>query len=333
MSRGKDEVLILGGAGFIGSHLADRLCRQGRPVMLFDNLSGSNSEKNLDILMRKHPSLIRCTVGDFRDREAIREVVGEASAVFHLVAQSFANQSMLDPISDFEINTWGTVSLLEALRARETAIPLIYASSARVTQALEGPELRESDSRYEPADPEIRCDGISEDRTIALSSPLACSRVAAENYIRGYSKCFEIPSVVLRLGAVYGQNLDGSESRGWLGDLNRDVSLGRSLQISGNGKQVRDLLHIDDLVDAFLLSLERISDLEAGLFHVGGGVENSLSLLEWLIRIGPRLRQPLEIQRVDENPGDFRYYVSCFSRFEKLTGWKPRKRIDEGLGQ
>ncbi len=331
MSQAKSEILILGGAGFIGSHLANRLCSQGNSVMLFDNLSGSGSEKNLDILLRKHPQRIRCTVGDFRDREAIREVIAAAEAVFHLVAQPFANRSMVDPISDFEINTWGTVALLEALRARGAGVPLIYASSAKVTQALEGAELRESDSRYEPADPVIRCDGISEERSVALSSPLACSRLAAENYIRGYSKCFEIPAVVLRLGSVYGLNLDGSESDGWLGELNRGLSLGRPLQISGNGKQVRDLLHIDDLVEAFILSLERVSRLEAGLFHIGGGVENSLSLLEWLIRVGPGLKQPLEIQRVNERPGEFRYYVSCFSQFEKLTGWKPRKRIDEGL--
>ena len=324
-------VLITGGAGFVGTNLADRLCRAGQPVTVFDNLSRPGVERNAAWLRATHGDLVQIETADIRDARAVGAAVAGASAVFHFAAQVAVTSSLVSPVHDFEVNARGTLNVLEAVRARGgDAPPVVFTSTNKVYGGLEDVEFRLRGDRYEPCDDTLRARGIAENRPLDFYSPYGCSKGAADQYVLDYARTFGLRATVFRMSCIYGPHQCGTEDQGWLAHFLIQALHGRPVTLYGDGKQVRDVLFVDDLVDAFLLALERADALSGRAFNLGGGVGNTTSLLELLEEIETLHGRAPALRRDDWRPGDQRYYVSDFSRFREATGWTPRVAMREG---
>ena len=332
-NAGDRPVLITGGAGFVGCNLAHRLCESGRPVVIFDNLSRAGVEGNLASLRAKHGHLVRVEHGDVRDPKALTAAVEGMTAVFHLAAQVAVTSSLVDPRHDFEVNALGTLNLLEALRTRDNPPPVVFTSTNKVYGSLEDMEFRLEGDRYEPCDEQVRARGVSETRPLDFYSPYGCSKGAADQYVLDYARTFGLRAVVFRMSCIYGPHQCGTEDQGWVAHFLLQALQDRVITLYGDGKQVRDVLFVEDLVDAFLVAEERISDLSGQVFNIGGGVGNTTSLLELLDRIDELHGSRPAAEWNDWRPGDQRYYVSDFSKFHEATGWSPRVGMPIGIAR
>jgi CDP-paratose 2-epimerase len=326
-------VLITGGAGFIGTNLADRLLVAGQPVLVYDNLSRAGVEENLAWLRRKHGTACQVVVGDVRDPGPLRRVLERCCRVFHLAAQVAVTTSLDDPSHDFAVNAGGTLNLLEAIRASAHRPPLLFTSTNKVYGTLAQVALQEAEGRYAPADPILRRTGVGEDQPLDFHSPYGCSKGAADQYVLDYARVYGLRTVVFRMSCIYGPRQRGTEDQGWVAHFLLRVLAGAPLVIYGDGRQVRDTLYVDDLVEAMLLAQARIGSLSGRAFNVGGGPGNAVSLLELL-----RLMEQLEARRPDLRfapwrPADQRYYVSCNDAFARETGWRPRVSVATGVAR
>jgi CDP-paratose 2-epimerase len=325
------HVLITGGAGFIGTNLAHRLLLQGRRVVVLDDLSRAGAKENLACLMREHRGLLAFARADIRDAQAVANAIADAGAVFHLAAQVAVAASFADPRRDFDINVGGTVNVLEAIRQRPCRPPLIFTSTSKIYGALGGLSWCALGSRYEPEDGHCRRFGIGESRPLEPHTPHGCSKSAADQYVLDYARSFNLPALCFRLGDVYGPHQCGMQDHGFVAHfLSRAVD-GLPLTIYGDGKQVRDLLFIDDLVDALLLAWHSAYRLRGRAFNIGGGPENAVSLLELLDAIEEIHGARPELELGDWRPGDQRYYVSDIRAFKEASGWSPQVGVDDGL--
>lgn len=318
--------VITGGAGFVGTNLADRLLSEGRPVLVFDNLSRAGVGRNLLWLQERHRGL-RVEIADVRDPERVRWAVRQAGTVFHLAAQVAVTTSLTDPAADFEVNARGTLNVLEAARECVQPPAVVFTSTNKVYGNLGDVELRRAGERWEPADPLLRKRGIGEARPLAFHSPYGCSKGAADQYVLDYARTFGVPACVLRMSCIYGTHQQGNEDQGWVAHFVREARAGRPLTVYGDGCQVRDALWVGDLVEALLQAESRMSVLSGQAFNLGGGPEHTTSLRELLSRLGaPYTLAPWR-------PGDQRWYVSDPRRFGSLTGWKPRVGVDDGVAR
>jgi CDP-paratose 2-epimerase len=325
-------VLITGGAGFIGTNLADRLMREGRNVLVFDDLSRPGVQSNLDWLWEQHPERLTIAIADVRDESAVIEAVAQASEIFHLAAQVAVTSSLTAPRDDFEINARGTLNVLEAMRRLEQPPPLLYTSTNKVYGALEDVALESLAERCTPADLTLRERGVDERRPLEFHSPYGCSKGAAEQYVLDYARSFDLHTVVFRMSCIYGPHQQGNEDQGWVAHFMKRARERGTLNVYGDGLQVRDLLYVDDLVDAFLLAMRNAEQLAGHAFNIGGGPRNTLSLRELLARLQERdTSGPLRIQYGRARRGDQRYYVSNTAAFASATGWRPRTTVAQGL--
>jgi CDP-paratose 2-epimerase len=329
--RGKRPVLITGGSGFVGCNLADRLCSARQPVILYDNLSRPGVEQNAAWLRERHGNLVQLEVADARDAYSLTKAVEGVSAVFHLAAQVAVTTSLSAPIHDFEVNARGTLNLLEAVRAQQDPPPILFTSTNKVYGSLDDVELVLNGQRYEPRNPGIRDCGISENQRLDFYSPYGCSKGAADQYILDYARTFGLPAVVLRMSCIYGPHQFGTEDQGWVAHFLIQAMNGRPITLYGDGKQVRDILFVEDLVDAFLLAMKNIRTLSGQVFNIGGGVNNTTSLLELLRQIEQLHGSKPRVDWGDWRPGDQRYYVSDFSKFHTATGWSPKADTKQGV--
>lgn len=329
--RPEPHVLITGGAGFIGTNLADRLLREGTPVLVYDDLSRPGVERNLSWLRQEHGDRLRVEIADVRDRAPLHWAVERASAVYHFAAQVAVTTSLTAPGDDFDVNARGTLELLEAVRARGEAVPVVFTSTNKVYGALEDVELVEGRSRYQPSSPVLRRSGIGEERALQFHSPYGCSKGAADQYVLDYARTFGLSATVFRMSCIYGPHQFGNEDQGWLAHFLISALEGRPVTIYGDGKQVRDVLFVDDLVEAFLLARQHIGRLSGEAFNVGGGPQHTISLLELLERIEALCGEPPEVRFDGWRPADQRYYVSDCHRLKLLTGWWPRVDVVTGL--
>ena len=327
------RVLITGGAGFIGCNLADRLCMTGEGVRLFDNLSRIGVEQNVAWLREKHEDLVEVVVGDMRDASALAEAVQNVSAVFHFAAQVAVTSSLRSPIHDFEVNARGTLNLLEALRGLTDPPPLIFTSTNKVYGFLRDVKLQLRGDRYEPVESNKRAYGIDEEQSLDFYSPYGCSKGAADQYVLDHAQTFGLPAVVFRMSCIYGPHQFGTEDQGWVAHFLIQAMSGRPITIYGDGKQVRDILFIDDLVEAFLLARSRIKSIAGNAFNIGGGAVNATSLIELIDLIGVLEGEQSRLTFSSWRPGDQRYYVSNFSKFEKAVGWRPSVMMRTGVAQ
>ena len=324
-------VLITGGAGFVGANLADRIAGQGRNVLIFDSLARPGVERNLAWLQQRHGNRIGFERADIRDKERLKAAVRRSGQVFHFAAQVAVTTSVADPVGDFEVNLQGTLNLLEALR--ETPAPMVFASTNKVYGKLGGLELVEEATRYSPADPQVRARGAGEDQHLEFYSHYGCSNGAAEQYVLDYARIYGLDTAVFRLSCLYGPRQFGTEDQGWVAHFVISALNRQPITIFGDGKQVRDILFIDDVVDAFLLAQQHMDKVRGQAFNIGGGPANTVSLRELLDLIGRLNGQKPETRFDAWRPGDQAYYVSDTTRFSELTGWHAGTGVEEGVGR
>ncbi|HZS45637.1 MAG TPA: NAD-dependent epimerase/dehydratase family protein [Blastocatellia bacterium] len=331
--NGSGPVLITGGAGFVGSNLADRLLSSGREVILYDNLSRSGVEQNLKWLRERHGNLVHLELADVRDSQALRSSVKKASQIFHFAAQVAVTTSLVDPGFDFEVNARGTLNLLEAIRCQDNPPSLVFTSTNKVYGGLPDVMLAKKETRYEPEDAQIRAHGISERRSLDFHSPYGCSKGTADQYIIDYARTYSIPAVVFRMSCIYGPHQFGNEDQGWVAHFLISAIEDRPLILYGDGKQVRDVLFVEDLVDAFLLAQQNMDRISGQAFNIGGGPANTVSLFELIELIGALHRRKPAIQFDGWRASDQRYYVSDTRKFQSTTGWSPKVNVSQGVGR
>jgi len=322
--------LITGGAGFVGANLAHRLLSDKRPVLILDNLSRPGVERNLAWLRENHPDGLQVTVADVRNTHAVNEAVARARRVFHFAAQVAVTTSLVDPREDFAINALGTLNVLEAVRAQPDPPPVVITSTNKVYGGLDDVALELHGQRYGPVSRDIASHGIGESRPLDFHSPYGCSKGTADQYVHDYARSYGLKTVVFRMSCIYGQRQFGTEDQGWVAHFLLRALDRKAITLFGDGRQVRDILHVDDLVNAFLLADKHIDRLSGHAFNIGGGPGNVISLLDLLDRIEALdgRRPPIEFE--DWRTGDQRYYVSDTRRFQQATGWAPRISAEEG---
>lgn len=325
------HLLITGGAGFIGSNLADHFLKEGYEVAIFDNLSRAGVERNLDWLKVSHLKRLRIVKGDVRDFDAVQSVVSEADMIFHLAAQVAVTTSMADPRTDFEVNAWGTFNVLEAARQAGRNPTLVFTSTNKVYGGLEHVQTAEEETRYRLVD---YPDGIPETCPLDFHSPYGCSKGAADQYVRDYARIYGFRSVVFRMSCIYGPRQFGTEDQGWVAYFIIAHQFGRPITIYGNGKQVRDILIVSDLVRAFALATQHIDTTAGQVYNIGGGPGNTISIWrEFQPLLAELAGKKVPVTYDDWRPGDQPIYVSDTNKAMQDFGWAPTVGVREGIGQ
>jgi len=323
--------LITGGAGFIGTNVASRLLSRGEQVAIFDNLSRPGVERNLAWLRKTYGRLVHVIEADVRDRNAVADAVRDARKVFHFAAQVAVTTSLDDPRDDFETNALGTLNVLEACRACKSRPSLLFTSTNKVYGDLGGLELRCDGEQYGPVSTQVRQQGISEAQRLDFHSPYGCSKGTADQYVLDYARCYGLPAVVFRMSCIYGPHQCGNEDQGWVAHFAKETIAGRPITFYGDGRQVRDLLFVEDLVDAMETAHARITRTAGHAFNMGGGPSNAVSLRQVIAILAEATGQRPQIRCDEWRQGDQKYYVSDTRAFERATGWKARVGAEEGI--
>ncbi len=315
-------VLVTGGAGFIGSVLSDRLAEAGHEVIVYDALARAGVEANLAWLQGRHGSRIVPVIADVRDAATLGRAVAEAGAVFHLAAQVAVTTSLAAPREDYEINLGGTMNVLEALRRRRDGVrvPLLFASTNKVYGNLPDVALDLVGDAYVPRDAHLRASGIGEDRPIDFHTPYGCSKGGADQYVLDYARSFGIPTAVMRMSCIYGPRQMGTEDQGWVAHFLITALEGKPISIYGDGCQVRDILHVSDVVAAYLAAWERIDAIAGQAFNLGGGPSNAVSLRQLLGHVETLVGGAIDLRFSDWRAGDQRYYVSDTRKATEALG-------------
>jgi CDP-paratose 2-epimerase len=332
--RAKQPVLITGGAGFIGSNLANRLLGAGRRVRILDNLSRPGVEQNLQWLRELHgEQLLEVAIADVRDAAAVNRAAAGVGQVFHFAAQVAVTTSLANPQEDFSINAQGTLNVLEAIRARPTPPPIVMTSTNKVYGALEDLALMAEGQRYLPRDAALRARGVSETRPLDFHSPYGCSKGTADQYVLDYARSYGLATTVFRMSCIYGPRQFGTEDQGWVAHFILRALRGEAITLYGDGMQVRDILFVDDLVEAFLAAERHGARLAGRAFNMGGGPANAISLLDLLDRIEALHGERPELEFDGWRTGDQRYYVSDTRAFENATGWRRSVGERDGIAR
>jgi CDP-paratose 2-epimerase len=323
------NVVITGGAGFIGANLARRLLSRGESVTIFDNFSRRGSQANIEWLHTEcaaRPTIIR---GDLADAAAVASALSPADVIYHLGGQVAVTTSVLEPRADFEANALGTFNVLEAARLGGRRPIVLYASTNKVYGALENAEVIEDETRYHF---KSLPHGVPEDWPLDFHSPYGCSKGVGDQYVRDYARIYDLPTVVLRQSCIFGYRQFGIEDQGWLAWMVIAALTGRPITIYGNGKQVRDVLFVDDLLDAYDAAVSRIDTVTGQIYNVGGGPRHALSV--WA-EFGPMLESlighTIAVEHGPTRPGDQPLYISDIRKAERDLGWQPRVSVREGL--
>jgi len=324
------RALVTGGIGFIGTNLSHRLLSDGNEVILFDNLSRAGVQHNLDWLKATHGKELQFVQGDIRDFDAVLTAIQNVDAVFHLAAQVAVTTSVSNPREDFSINAQGTLNVLEAARRQEPMPVVLYTSTNKVYGGLEHLGVVECSSRYEF---ENLPEGVSEACPLDFHSPYGCSKGAADQYVLDYHRIYGLPSIVLRMSCIYGPHQFGNEDQGWVAHFCITGIRGGQLTIYGDGKQVRDLLYVDELVELMLRAYKNIDRVVGQVFNVGGGSANTISIwTEFRDVLRPLVGELPAMNFAEFRPGDQKIYVSDIRKAQTLLGWAPSVKIEEGLG-
>jgi len=329
MSR---NFFITGGAGFIGSNYVQRLLERGEKVTVYDNLSRAGAPRNLTWLTEAFGEKAFAFVnGDVRDAALLAVSARDADVILHLAGQVAVTTSVLKPREDFEINALGTFNVLEAARLNGRLPLVIFASTNKVYGGMDDVEVVEKATRWEYSNLPFGC---PETHPLDFHSPYGCSKGTGDQYVRDYFRIYGLPSVVMRQSCIYGPRQFGIEDQGWVAWFVIAAVTDRPLAIYGDGKQVRDLLHVHDLLDAYDVAIERRDEVQGEVFNLGGGPENVLSI--WT-EFGPMLQsllgKPIPITRGDWRPGDQKVFVADIRKAEEVLGWKPKVDVEKGIRQ
>ncbi|GGB27130.1 hypothetical protein GCM10011380_15940 [Sphingomonas metalli] len=315
-----ERILVTGGAGFIGSNIADRLAGEGHDVLIYDALSRPGVERNLAWLQERHGARIHAIVADIRDEASLARAVDDADAVFHMAAQVAVTTSLADPRDDLSINILGTFNLLEAIRAAGRKTPLVFASTNKVYGDLADIAFRPTEAGYLPADPALRAHGIGEDRPLDFHTPYGCSKGAADQYVLDYARSYGLPAAVLRMSCIYGQRQMGTEDQGWVAHFLIRALTGERITLYGDGHQVRDILDVSDAVDAYVAAWRRIDRVAGRAFNLGGGASNAVSLRTLIAEIGALTGGAPDVVFDDWRAGDQRYFVADTRHVRETLG-------------
>jgi CDP-paratose 2-epimerase len=326
-----EYTLITGGAGFVGTNLADRLLSEGKSVMIFDNLSRDGVRSNLSWLQSKHPQNLQVMIADVRDVDAVTTAVEHATHIFHFAAQVAVTTSLTNAFHDFEVNARGTLNVLEAIRKSSHQPPIFFTSTNKVYGDLLDLGMVMNGTRYHPENLHFRKHGINEQRNLDFHSPYGCSKGVADQYILDYARTFGIKSVVFRMSCIYGPHQFGNEDQGWVAHFLIQSLKNKPITLYGDGKQVRDILFVEDLVNAFMLAAENIEHVSGNAFNMGGGTHNTISLIELIDLIGKIADEKPNVVFDEWRPSDQKYYVSDFNKFSAATGWSPKVGTVEGV--
>ncbi len=325
------NVLITGGAGFVGANCAAHFSDRGDRVILFDNLSRRGTEQNASWLAAEHPChLVQGDIRDMDELDRLFQREGPFDLVLHMAAQVAVTTSVTNPREDFEINARGTFNLLEAIRLFNPRAAVIYASTNKVYGGMEDLRIGEADGRYAYLD---QPDGIDEGRPLDFHSPYGCSKGAADQYCRDYHRIYGLKTVVMRQSCIYGYRQFGIEDQGWVAWFCIAAHLDRPITLYGDGKQVRDVLFVDDLVALYEKAYREIDRTAGKVYNVGGGPEYTLSLHELLAQLEVLKGRRIPVRYDDWRPGDQRIYVSNIRRVAAELGWTPQVSATEGVAR
>lgn len=324
------RVLITGGAGFIGSNLAARLLSQGAEVTVFDNLSRPGTNHNLAWLQSLEISnQLTFVKGDLRDFKKLIKVVAGQQEIYHLAGQVAVTTSVKNPRGDFEDNALGTLNLLEAVRLAGNNPILLYASTNKVYGNMRDVTVIEKATRY--AYGNLPC-GVSETQALDFHSPYGCSKGAADQYVHDYARIYGLRTIVMRQSCIYGYRQLGVEDQGWVAWFIIAALMGKPISIYGDGKQVRDILFIDDLLDAYELVVQNVDQTGGEIFNVGGGSQNTLSVWQEFRPILDELMgKQIAVTFTNQRPGDQKVFISDIQKINKLVGWEPKISVKEGI--
>lgn len=328
------KYLITGGAGFIGSNLAAEVLKRGEELFVFDNLFRFGSSKNLEWLREKGD--FKYYPYDIRNNNDVETVIKEVKpdVIFHLAGQVAMTTSIANPKLDFEVNTMGTFNLLEAVRKYSPNSTILYSSTNKVYGDFDDVTFEELETRYICKEfPE----GFDESTPLNFQSPYGCSKGAADQYLLDYYRMFGIKTVVFRHSSMYGGNQHATFDQGWIGWFcqkaieTKKRDLKESFTISGNGKQVRDVLHADDVVNLYFKVSENIEHTKGKAFNIGGGIENSLSLLELFKFLENSLKIKMVYQKLPFRESDQKVFIADNSKIIKYISWNPLTNYETGI--
>ena len=327
--RHAHHVLITGGAGFIGTNLAAHfLAHTDAAVTIFDNLSRRGVELNLAWLKTLDGSRrLRFIKGDVRNAPRITEAAQSADEIYHLAAPSAGPDLLAEPRLDFDVNVTGTVNVLEAARISGRSPMVLFASTGKVYGALDSVPLNHEGTRVEPAIPGFR--GISEATPIDFHCSYACTKSVADQYVRDYARRYNLPTIVFRMGCIAGPGQFGNQGQGWVAHFVYSVLAGRPVTVYGDGLQVRDILHVADLVSAVNAARAYIPVVAGKAFNVGGGKSRTLSVNEMIGLIERVCHRQVQCGYEPPRPGDQLFYVSDNMRFSNQTGWMPQRSLEQ----
>ncbi|MBN2390781.1 MAG: GDP-mannose 4,6-dehydratase [Anaerolineae bacterium] len=322
--------LITGGAGFIGSNYAHRLLARGERVTIFDNLSRRGATFNLDWLREAFgANTFTLVQGDVRNAVLLTASASNVDVIVHLASQVAVTSSVTNPREDFEINVTGTFNVLEAARLVGNHPAILFASTNKVYGGMESLVVEERDTRYAYRDYPY---GIPETYPIDFHSPYGCSKGAGDQYMRDYARIYNLPTVVFRQSCIYGPRQFGVEDQGWVAWFIIAAVMGRPITIYGDGKQVRDLLYIEDLLDAYDAAVANIDQVAGQIYNVGGGAVNQLSVWQEFSPLLERLTaREIPVSWRNWRPGDQRIFVADIRKAAEQLAWQPKVNVEEGI--
>jgi CDP-paratose 2-epimerase len=324
------QYLITGGAGFIGSNYVHRLMKRGEKARIYDNFVRAGAPRNLEWLKKEFgETALDVVVGDIRDADRIAEAARDADVIVHLAGQVAVTTSVTNPREDFEVNALGTFNVLEAARLSGKKPIVLYSSTNKVYGGMDEVEVVEDETRWHYKDLKY---GASEEQPLDFHSPYGCSKGTGDQYVRDYYRIYDIPTVVLRQSCIYGPRQFGVEDQGWLAWMLIAAVTEKPLTIFGDGKQVRDVLHVDDLLNAYDLAIANIDVAKGQVYNMGGGVSNVLAI--WS-EFGPMIERLLgkkvQVARGDWRPGDQKVFYADYRKAERELGWRPQISLEEGI--
>lgn len=323
------RILVIGGAGFIGSNIANQYLKKKFCVSILDNFSRIGALANIKWLKGHFKKGLDVLKGDIRtDTQKLQRLISSHDIIFHMAAQVAVTSSITDPRDDFETNALGTFNILEAIRKSKNRPILIYASTNKVYGQMKDIPLIKKRQSYDFKNP---CKGIAEDRPLDFHSPYGCSKGAAEQYTRDYSRIYGLKTVVFRQSCIYGWRQFGIEDQGWVAHFIISAILERPLTVYGNGKQSRDILFIDDLIRAFELAISKIKVTAGQIYNIGGGRKNQTSLLEFVKLLEIILKKRITVSFSGWRPADQLIFVSDNSKAQRDFGWEPKIGKNEGI--
>ena len=328
------RLLITGGCGFLGSNLAADTLARGDELIVFDSLYRNGSRDNLTWLQSQGE--FRFEHGDIRNPNDITRLISETKpdAIFHLAGQVAMTTSIADPRKDFEVNVIGTHNLLEAVRQYAPDSTVVYSSTNKVYGDLGQYRYREKETRYECIE---QPKGFNETTLLEFHSPYGCSKGAADQYMLDYARIFDLKTVVFRHSSMYGGRQFATYDQGWVGWFcqkaieTKNGHMNKPFTISGNGKQVRDVLHADDMKSLYFAALKNIEKAKGNSFNIGGGIENSLSLLELFSILEHKLSVKLLYEKLPVRVSDQKVFIADISKANDLMGWRPNVSASSGL--